>query len=94
MPKFYFHYRTDDALLEDHEGSVHPDLDAAHAHAAELGRSLLRVALHKGQDPRAPRSIEITDESGEDQLYVVFWASMMRNDPAKRQETLAAATVH
>jgi hypothetical protein len=94
LPKFYFHYRTDDALLEDHEGSVHPDLDAAEAHAAELGRSLLRVALRKGQDPRAPRSIEITDESGADQLYVVFWASMVPNDPGKRQDTLAAPTLH
>lgn len=82
-PKFYFHCRTEtEQLLEDHEGSTHADLEAAHDHANALGRAILEQALAGGADPCLPRSIEITDEAGKDQLFIVFWAALAPGDPA------------
>jgi len=94
VPKYYFHYRTDDELVEDREGSVHSDLEAAHAHAADLGRALLSMELRRGEDPGLPRSIEITDEEGNDQLYVVFWASLTARDTGNAKDKLATPTLH
>ena len=82
-PKFYFHCRTEtEQLLEDREGSIHADLDAAHDHANALGRAILERALAGGGDPGRPLSIEITDAAGTDQLFVVFWAALAPADPA------------
>lgn len=74
MPRYYFHYRTDDELIRDTDGSDLPDLDAAEHNAAELGKAIVDRAASTGGDLQAPRSIEITDASGEELLYVVFWA--------------------
>lgn len=74
MPRYFFHYRTDDELIEDREGREFDNLAAAEHNAAELGRAIVDRAAGSGEDPRLPRSIEITDASGEDLLYVVFWA--------------------
>ena len=75
MPRFFFHYRTDDELIRDPEGQEFDDLDAAEHNAAEIGRAIVDRALSQGEDPRLPRSIEITDAKGHDLLYVVFWAA-------------------
>ncbi len=72
MPRYFFHYRTDDQLIEDREGREFDNLAAAEHNAAELGRAIVDRAAGSGEDPRLPRSIEITDASGEDLLYVVF----------------------
>lgn len=74
MPKYYFHYRTEDALIRDDEGSEHPNIEAAEQTAAEMGRAIIEKVAGEGGEMDAPRSIEITDASGEDLLYVVFWA--------------------
>ena len=74
MPRYYFHYRTDDELVRDNEGLELEDLNEAEHNAAELGRAIVDRALSKGEDPQLPRSIEITDAGGHDLLYVVFWA--------------------
>ena len=74
MPRFFFHYRTDDELIRDPTGSELPDLDAAEHEAAELGRAIVEGAASTGGDARLPRSIEITDAHGRELLYVVFWA--------------------
>ncbi len=74
MPRYYFHYRTDDGLIRDEAGSEHADLDAAEQKAAELGRAIIDRVAGDGGEMNAPRSIEITDASGHDLLYVVFWA--------------------
>ncbi|WP_052715642.1 DUF6894 family protein [Devosia chinhatensis] len=74
MPRYFFHYRTDDGLIRDETGSDLANLDAAEQKAAELGRAIIDRVAGEGGEMNAPRSIEITDASGHDLLYVVFWA--------------------
>lgn len=74
MPRYYFHYRTDDGLIRDEAGSEHESLEAAEQKAAEMGRAIIDKVAGDGGEMNAPRSIEITDASGRDLLYVVFWA--------------------
>lgn len=92
MPRYYFHYRTDDQLVPDAEGREFDSLEAAEHNAAELGRAIVDRAASAGEDMRQPRSIEITDAAGEELLYVVFWAGPKIGDgPAT---PLAPVTVH
>ncbi|MDB5474258.1 MAG: hypothetical protein JWP99_1561 [Devosia sp.] len=74
MPRYYFNYRTDSELIVDQDGRELPNLDAAEHNAAELGRAIIDQAASSGGNTGLPRSIEITDDSGEELLYVVFWA--------------------
>lgn len=74
MPRYYFHYRTDDELIVDEQGSDHPNLEAAEHNAAEIGKAIIDKLAGEEGDTRLPRSIEITDAEGHDLLYVVFWA--------------------
>jgi hypothetical protein len=74
MPRFFFHYRTDDELIRDVDGSDLPDLEAAEHNAASLAKAIVEHAASTGGNTRQPRSIEITDASGEELLYIVFWA--------------------
>lgn len=74
MPRYFFHYRTESALIRDEAGSEHADLDAAEQSAAEMGRAIMEKVAGEGGEMDEPRSIEITDAEGHDLLYVVFWA--------------------
>lgn len=74
MPRYYFHYRTDDRLVPDRTGTEFPDLDAAEHNAAEIGKAIIERAAAEGAEVEEARSIEITDEGGQELLYVVFWA--------------------
>ncbi|ODT72180.1 MAG: hypothetical protein ABS75_05130 [Pelagibacterium sp. SCN 63-23] len=74
MPRYFFHYRTDDELIRDLSGSELADLDAAEHQAAEIGRAIIDRVAEEGGAMDVPRSIEITDAAGRDLLYVVFWA--------------------
>jgi hypothetical protein len=74
MPRYFFHYRTDDGLIRDETGSEHSNLEAAEHKAAEIGRAIIDKVAGEGGEMNAPRSIEITDAAGQDLLYVVFWA--------------------
>ena len=74
MPRYFFHYRTDDELIRDPAGTELADLEAAEHNAAELGKAIVDKAAGVGGDTEMPRSIEITDAAGRDLLYVVFWA--------------------
>ncbi|HEV7344691.1 MAG TPA: hypothetical protein VGN60_03555 [Devosia sp.] len=93
MPKFFFHYRTDDELIPDVEGSDLPDLAAAEHNAAALAKAIVERAASTGGDTRIPRSIEITDAAGEELLYLVFWAGpkLVEED---EEAIEPAATVH
>lgn len=92
MPRYFFHYRTDDELIRDEEGREFDNLEAAEHNAAELGRAIVDQAASKGDDTGVPRSIEITDARGEELLYVVFWAGPKIGDgPVTPVEP---ATVH
>lgn len=94
MPRFYFHYRTDDELIRDADGSDLPDLEAAENNAAALAKAIVEQAASTGGDTRIPRSIEITDAAGEELLYLVFWAGPKMTDNGDEQETLEPTTVH
>jgi hypothetical protein len=98
MPRFYFHYRTDDELIRDVDGRDLPDLDAAETDAAALAKAIVEHAASTGEDTRVPRSIEITDAAGEELLYLVFWAGprVERDEDSDEEEDefVAAATVH
>lgn len=74
MPRYFFHYRTDEELIRDEAGSDLADLEAAEHQAAEIGKAIIDKIAGEGGEMDLPRSIEITDGSGEELLYVVFWA--------------------
>ncbi len=92
MPRYYFHYRTETALIRDEAGSEHVSLEAAEQSAAEMGRAIMEKVAGEGGEMDAPRSIEITDESGRDLLYVVFWAGPNIGDGSATP--IEPATVH
>lgn len=92
MPRYFFHYRTETALIRDEAGSEHANLEAAEQSAAELGRAIIEKVAGEGGEMDAPRSIEITDASGEDLLYVVFWAGPQIGDGSGTPVT--PVTVH
>ena len=74
MPRYYFHYRTDDRLVQDADGSEHADLTEDEQNAADIGKAIIERIADEGGEMDAARSIEITDASGHELLYVVFWA--------------------
>ena len=82
MPRYFFHYRTDDELIRDEAGSDLADLEAAEHQAAEIGKAIIDKIAGEGGEMGLPRSIEITDGSGEELLYVVFWAGPKIGDGA------------
>ncbi|WDR02406.1 hypothetical protein PSQ19_17615 [Devosia algicola] len=90
MPKFFFHYRTDDDFVVDEIGQDLPDIDAAHEQAAEIGRTMLSRALEKGEKPNAARCIEIVDDKGVEVLYIVFWASASKPGTLDAEEPAQA----
>lgn len=64
MPRYFFHIRSSDGIIEDPDGSELPDLDAARLEAELSARDLLADLLRQGiaLDGQA---FEITDERGE-----------------------------
>jgi len=94
MPRFFFHYRTDDELIRDADGSELPDLEAAEHNAAELAKAIVEHAASTGGDTGMPRSIEITDAAGEELLYLVFWAGPKVAAGESGTEVEVPATVH
>jgi hypothetical protein len=73
VPRYFFHYRTDDALIRDEAGSELADLEAAEHQAAEIGKAIIEKLAGEGGETGVPRSIEITAARGEELLYVIFW---------------------
>lgn len=94
MPRFFFNYRTDDSYVPDTEGQDLPDIEAAQEQAAEVGRVMLARALEAGEEPQASRCIEITDEAGEEVLYIVFWASASKPDSLDVEDLIKPPTLH
>lgn len=94
MPRFYFHYRTDDELIRDTDGSELPDIEAAEHNAAALAKAIVEQAALTGGDTRIPRSIEITDAAGEELLYLVFWAGPKVGSDGEEIAPMPPTTVH
>ena len=70
------------AWSEPEAGSDLADLEAAEHQAAEIGKAIIDKIAGEGGAMDLPRSIEITDGSGEELLYVVFWAGPKIGDGA------------
>ena len=63
VPRFYFHIRDGDRLLEDPAGSDLPDLQAARASAVVAIRDAVAEQIRTGRAVGG-RSFEIADEAG------------------------------
>ena len=63
MPRFFFHIRDGDEFIEDPDGSVLRDLEAARAEAIAGARAVLAAKVLAGQVIDGQK-FEITDESG------------------------------
>lgn len=71
MTTYFFHIREGDLVLEDPDGSEHPDLAGAIAEAKLGARSLIAEKIKLGQ-AILPASIEITGQDGEVLWVVTF----------------------
>jgi hypothetical protein len=63
MPRFHFHVRDGESLLEDLQGAEFPDLDAARADTVVAAREVLAERIKAGQ-PLDGLQYEIFDEAG------------------------------
>jgi len=68
---YYFNIRTSAGLIEDPEGSTHPDLQAVRRQALSEIRTLIAEGDRKGEDRRS-WSFEITDRANEPALTIRF----------------------
>jgi hypothetical protein len=71
MPRFFFHARQDDGLVEDPDGIELPDLEAARAEAAHAVPEIVAERLKAGQALDF-RQIEICDAAGQVLATVPF----------------------
>jgi hypothetical protein len=63
MPRFYFHVRDGNDLIEDEEGNDLPDLDSALAEAEAAAREIMADRLRQGRPSVSPM-IEVRDHTG------------------------------
>ncbi len=63
VPRFFLHVRGAAGLVEDPDGSLVPDLDAARAEADAAAREIAAEHLRAGKPPTALR-FEIRDGAG------------------------------
>src|ERR1700757_2566168 len=63
MPRFFFHFTSQDAVSRDEVGTVFPSLEAAYLDVCQSALEMSIDKLRVRDDP-ANDSVEITDESG------------------------------
>jgi hypothetical protein len=63
VPRFFFHVREGDRLIDDPEGAEFPDLETAEADALVSARELLAGRLRK-TGTLGDQRFEISDEAG------------------------------
>ncbi|KQO49357.1 MULTISPECIES: DUF6894 family protein [unclassified Methylobacterium] len=71
MPRFYLNIRDGDDLIEDQEGSVLVDVDAARLEALASARDILAELVRAGRLVDG-QCFEIMDDSGELRAVVPF----------------------
>jgi uncharacterized protein DUF6894 len=65
MPRYFFHLRDGDTLLEDDgEGQDFASLEAVRLEAIEGARQILSEAALSGRAASLHQQIEVTDETG------------------------------
>jgi len=62
MPRFFINIRDGDRLIQDEEGSVLPDVEAACREAVLAARDILSSKLRAGEEVNG-QVFEITDEN-------------------------------
>ncbi len=62
MPRFFINIRDGDRLIQDEEGSVLPDVEAACREAVLAARDILSSKLRAGEEVNG-QIFEITDEN-------------------------------
>lgn len=68
---YYFNIRTESGVIEDPEGNVHNDLQAARKEALATARDLIAEGDRKGEDRRSWR-VEIMDRANQHVLTIMF----------------------
>jgi hypothetical protein len=76
MPRFFFHIRDGDELIEDPDGSVLPDLEAARVEAIEGARAIVAAKVLAGKLIDGQK-FEITDESGNTLDLIPFKSALI-----------------
>jgi hypothetical protein len=77
MPRFYFDLRENGSFIEDEEGALLPDIDAAQA---EAERGITEMAHHKlSEDGVRHMTIDVRDDSGEKVLSVTLSLDVKRS---------------
>jgi hypothetical protein len=86
MPRFYFHIKHGDRLVEDKEGDDFPDLALARAQALEAAREMWSEAIKTGRELIADAFV-ITDEQGHRLLLVPMTEALPKRLRAMRRPT-------
>ena len=76
MPNYFFHIYDATGTLQDDEGMVLPNLDAARTEAIQSAREILAETIRAGGVVDG-RRFEVADESG-DILFVVPFADVLK----------------
>lgn len=63
MPRYFLNIRDGSEFIQDHEGSVLPDIEAACREAIAAARDILAAKLRAGEVVNG-QIFEITDEAG------------------------------
>jgi len=79
MPRYFFHTRIGDDLLQDPDGTELRDPDQAWQMARRMVRSLL--AREAPQAPLLSASLEVVDEAGEIVLEFPFSEALIDTPP-------------
>ncbi len=77
MPRYFFHVRENEGIVEDEEGLDFPDLGAARADALEAAREIMVAHIRKGLDV-SHWYFEIADGSGWPVMAVRFSEAVRR----------------
>jgi hypothetical protein len=72
MPLFFFHIKQNGDVLDDDEGSDHPDLDAAREEAIEGIRQIISDAVLTGSPLGLDREMHVDDDAGHTLLKIMF----------------------
>jgi hypothetical protein len=71
MPRFFFHFRSQDDVSRDEVGTVFPSLEAAYLDGCQSALEMSIDKLRARDDPTND-SVEITDESGRRLMNIPF----------------------
>ncbi len=86
MPRYYFHIRKGDVLVEDPEGTEVSETEALEDEAIEAARDLLTEGDLQGPD-RHEWVFEVADESGATVLMLPFGEAVEPDLPHRGGET-------